>query len=179
MSHGLWVIIYDYFILLKRFLSSLWTRLGPNFFTYNMGSKIAFETNQPDLTHFDMFNPSLTSDDFLRPDVSLIRRFDPSLTSSDFKGHYFRPKNCRSRHYVVFWISKCIIRVSPTMGKYQKMPKNWVISSLICIKIEHKIVHFWRLGPDTLKNDFFKNFYFIKISTSNTLISVGTRGTTP
>ena len=64
MSHGLWVIIYDYFILLKRFLSSLWTRLGPNFFTYNMGSKIAFEINQPDLTHFDTFHPSLTSDNF-------------------------------------------------------------------------------------------------------------------
>ena len=48
----------------------------------------------------------------------------------------FRSKNPGSRQYVHIWFSKCIIRVSPTMDKYQKMLQNWVISSLICIEIK-------------------------------------------
>ena len=60
----------------------------------------------------------------------LVNKFEKNLD--------FRSKNPGSRQYVHFWFSKCIIRVSPTMDKYQTMLQNWFISSIICIEIEKK-----------------------------------------
>ena len=61
--------------------------------------------------------------------------------------------------------SKCVIRVSLTMDKYQKRPQNWVLSSLICIEIEKKSSIFDG-SAQTLKKTIFpkKKYFFIKIS---------------